>query len=752
MDEEVLLDLDFRETSQGDGTFALHNGRLAAAPDIHEAFAPIFAEVAQTLRFAVASAGTTPVVIPPVHRGWNEDETTLIDEPIARAGDRLHVSWSAERDWKAEWRTPHDGGAVIARARSGEPVDYDGETFAGPDERAAIAVEDVAVTYTAEPPSLQVSGRVRFIACPLPRRRSLRVQAHVECDVPLRSGRFHVLLPVPPGDPENVELRIAIDGTTPPISSQPVVQRIPTSLGRAELSIDGQEFSERVFAREIPQRIRFPLSGYAPQFLTLEFRPTAGEGGPRTVQAHRVDKSRTHVQYHLALDKETIPTFKDSLPGAMLVTVVGQDPAVAAPSRIELVPRLVRAVWEQLDTEVQLRIVSSEVNVSAITGLGSLFDLRPAGTAASPKDAAERLRDPQRIVTNVLLAGGLTTELDDRAFTPAYPRDASTFWRPSAAITFATHSGVQSRIAQGDPDTKSYWTQVMSARNGNAAVLSLGNGVQALIAIHGVPRRSAFTQRIADAHTLVGAKKPFGVFFRGFCFAAQLETLRPSLDEGGLLLKLTKSIPSDDRSRPPINPFLPMRVLRSADNDALAFWETPAPPVQVQFDNALPVHDRIGYVHESGNGSFWSRLPEVDPGCKLRFVTFDNVVFSVTPQAIDFEGWWLPDERGTFTASEPFREYTFDFTEGAAAPYRFELRDGEVRCTAEGRWLAPPALAQLESAIAAGRDARSGGLTRTPVAGRNVELRWQQRDAKGVVLVTATNAVDASEVELYALA
>lgn len=752
MDEDVLLDLDFRQASQGNGAFVLHNGRLAATPDIHEAFAPIFTDVARTLGFTVASAGTTPIVIPPVHRGWDQDEVTLLDEAIAREGDTLQVTWRADGDWRAEWRTPHDGGAVIARAQSGEPVDYDGETFVGPDERAAIAIDDLAVSYMAEPPSLQVSGRVHFIACPVPTRRPLRVQAHVECDAALRHGRFHVSLPIPQGDPENVELRIAIAQTMPLISSDPVVQRIPTTLGRAELSIDEHEYSERVFAGQVPQRIRFPLAGYAPQFLTLEFRPTAGEARPRTVQARRIATSRTHVEYYLELDKDSTPTFADSVPGAMLVSVVGQDPAVAPPSRIELVPRLVRAVWEQLDTEVQLRIVSGEVNVAAVTGLGSLFDLRSPGNPGSPNDSVERFRDPQRIVTNVLLAGGLTTALDDRAFIPAFPRDASTFWKPSVAITFTTSTGVQTRIAQGDPYSKPYWTQVMSSRNGNAAVLNLGNGAQALVALHGVPRKSAFTQRIADAYTLIGTKKPFGVFFRGFCFAAQLETLRPSLDRGGLLLKVSKPLPADDRSRPPINAFLPMRVLRSADGDALAFWEPPAPPVVAQFDNRLPVHERVGYVYESGTTSFWSRLPEVDPTCKLRYVTFDNVVFSMSPVGIDFEGWWLPDGRGTFEASLPFHEYTLDFTEGAAAPYRFELKDGDVRCTAEGRWLTEQALAQLLTAIAAGRDAKTSGLTRTPVAGRNVELRWQQRDAEGTVLVTATNVVDVSEVELYALA
>lgn len=751
MDENLSLDLDFRAETQIQGAFLLHNSVLTTSPEMYEAFSPILTAVADTLRFTVTHPGPVPTVVAPIRRRWNADESALIDEHIAQNGDTLHVTWSADGVWRAEWRTSRDGGAVIGSAASGQPADYVNDTFVGPDAVPMIEIDELSVSYTAEPtPGLQVSGRVRLSACPDPQHRPIRVHAHGECDAAVRQGRFHAQFLVPPGDPEMIDVRVSIGGTTPPISSTTVTYRIPTALTAAELSIDELTFSERVFAGEVPKRIRFPLSGYAPQMLTLEFRPTAGEGGPRTVQARRITTTRTHAEYYLELDKDSRLTFGQSVPGAMVVAVVGQDPATVPPSRIELVPRLVRAVWEQLDSEAQLRITSGELNVDAIVGLGSIFDLRTTPGVAT-KDNSNRFRDPGRIVTNVLLAGGLTIALDDRSFFPAFPKDAATLCK-SNAVTFTTQAGVSVRIAQGDPYVADTWAQILSARkNGNNVVLRLDGNVQALVSLHGLGKKTTLGQRIADADTLLAAKKAFGVFFRGFCFSAQLEALRRSLDSGGLLLKLSKPLHADDRVHPPVSAFLPMRVLRSADGDALAFWEPPEPPVMIQYEDPLPVHEQIGYVYQSGEESFWSRFPEADPKCRLRHVTFDNLVFSIKPDAIDFEGWWLPDGRGTFKASPPFRDYTFDFTEGACAAYEFELKDGAWRCTTEARWLSAQALAQLQTAIASAWEAKSGSLMRIPLAGRTVELRWRQRDAAGTVLVTATNVVDASEMELYAL-
>lgn len=741
--------VEFRPRENDEEHFVLHHPELERSQSLHEAFTPIFHEVADALRFEVAAAEPLPVVIPPVRRSWNADESELNDDRIARAGDSIEVQWDAEGEWSAEWRSRREQGTVvIGHVARGANADYDTDTFVRPDEQPRIAVDDISVTYTPSPsPSLIVAGRVHFVACPVPVQRPIRVHTHTDEDAPLRQGRFQAMLPVPPTEPESVDVTLSVAGCRTPVTSATSTHRIPTSLVDAQISVDEIEFAERLFARAVPKRIRFRSSGYAPRIVAIEFRPTMGEAGPRTVHARKIAATATHVEYYLDLDKEGELSFSESVPGAMLVTVLGQDEHVIPHSTIDLVPRLVRAVWEQLDAETQLRITSGELNAAAITAFGSVFDVRTPPPITPVNDGGNRFRDPApRMVTNVLLAGGLRIPLDDRSFVPAFPENAAMYWKPR--LKLKTAAGATFRVGQGDPEWTRLWDQVLAAREGEAVVLRLPGGVQALVALY---NNVTFKDRITDAHSRIAAEKPFGVFFRGFCLKARLERLRPSLGKGGLLLKLLSPVHVDDRTRPPVSAFLPMRVLRSVDGDALAFWEPPAEPTVVPIRETLPVHNGIGYIYQADEESFWSDLPDVSPSVRLKYVTFNGLVFSLRDVETDFEGWWLPDGQGTFKSSQPFHDYSFDFTEGISSPYEFEVKDG-VRCTVESRWLTKQGFDDLLAVIAAAGEMKSGRPPRTEAGGCTIDLLWRQRDADGTVVVTVTRVVDSSEVELYALA
>jgi hypothetical protein len=741
--ENMSVNLSFRARQGQEPRFVLHDPGLDSRPELHDAFAAVFRAVASTLNFEVAAVDPL-AVIPPVKRSWNGDETALVDETVARPGDTLHVSWMPDGMWSAEWRTRrNENDVVIGYATSGAAADYEKDIFARSDERAAIEIEELTAAYVERPsPSLEVSGRLRFIACPAPATRPIRIRANADVhEATLRQGVFRATFPIPQGEPETLDLTLLAGGDSSPVTSVTVPQRIPTTLTGAELSVDEIDFSERLFAGKVAKRIRFRAAGYAPRLITLEFRPTAGEAAPSVVHAHKADTTATHVEYFLELDNNSRLSFSKSVPGTMLVSVVGQ---ADSPSTIELVPHLVRAVWEQLDADVQLRIVSGELNVDAILGLSSIFDLRaPSIGTAARTEGRRRFRDPARVVTNVLLSGGISIPLDDRAFTPMFPRDASTLWARS--FTLETADGKSFRLEAGNPDLNSLWDQVTSAREGVPAVLSLPGGAQALLAL---PRNRTFSQRITDAFSCL--TKPFGVFFRGFCFEASALTLRPSLAEGGLLVKLAKPVPADHRTRPPVSTFLPFRVLRSVDNDALAFWEPAVEPVIFPIERSLPVGERVGYIYQSGDDFFWARFPDADPACKLKYVTFDGLAFSYAGGTADFEGWWLPDGHADFRASEPFHSYRFDFTEGATSPYNFELKDG-VHCTAQGRWLSQEGFEELQAAIVQSIEAKSGSHTRLHIGGNDIDVRWSQRDAQKTILATATKIVDSLEVGLCAL-
>jgi hypothetical protein len=742
-DENLNVNLEFRAPSSGEEHFLLHDAQLVDSKSFRDAFAPILTAVAEALLFEVRVSEQLPAVVPPIRRRWVN--TALTDDVIARAGDWLNIRWSAGT-WSAEWvGTRADRVVMIGTASDGQGANYGTYTFVRPGDPATISVDELALSYVAgSPPSLALHGRVIFNACPIPPHRTIRVHADSDYDVPLRAGeRFTVNFAIPANEPEMLDIAISVADSEPLVASPTISLRIPTALSGAEVSASGNEFAPRLFVREVPHSIRFRSGGYAPRSIHLRITATVGESAPKNVRARKVRTTATDVEYHLELDNDSTLTFSESVPGDLIIEVLGQDDPSHPPSTIELVPRSVTGYWEQHDSSVQLRIASSELNVDSVTALGSVFDI---GGSSRIEPLERRFRDPGRIVTSVILGGHLSIALDDRAFTPAFPRDASAFWND--LVYLETAQGARFRLAEGDPDSHQLWNRLLGARDSDRLVLSLPRATQALISL---PDNRRFTRRIADPFELQKHDAPFGVFFRGFCFIARLVRLEKSLGDAGLFLKLETPVAADERTSPPISAFLPIRVLRSPDDDALAFWEPPAPPVIVPFEDRLLVHDCIGYIYQSPTKKFWSRLPDVSPETTLKYVTFDSLVFSVGPTTTQFEGWWLPNGRGTFKASPPFRAYSFDFTEGASSAYEFELRNGELHRIVSGRWLSDDEVDELERAIRAWHATQSGSRTRTPVGPHEVDVRWRQRDTDGTLLVSATKVVDSWEVDLYAL-
>ena len=743
--ESETLDLEFQPSRERGGQFRLHSPSLDR--ELRQAFLPSFRQAAAALRLTIV--GDDPLVVdPPVERRWNDTE--LEEHVFARAGDKLFFSWSGDDTWSARWISARPGGDEVANARHDSQAEFHGRTVAAAGRPPRIDIVECQLSHApSEPPLLRVRCRLRFVDCPLPPRSAVLVRADdegepgPEQEVILERDNASVTaaLPVPGGEPEVVAVTVAVPGSTPPVASPPTRLRIPTALGDAEIAVDGGEYSRQLYASDVPARVRFRHTGYAPGKLTLVFRLSGGERERLEVGAVKVETTPTHACYDLEIDDAKVLLVRSCVPGELSVEVANQGTDAGAPpaSAIKLVPRLVRGVWEQSASGVSLKLTSLEVNAQVIAALGSHFDPASYALEAPLLGSEGTFPAPSGVVTRVVLVGGKAIPLDDRDFVPLFPLDATELWKDSLLLQSVSGETVRLGLDEG-PGQRQWWTLVERARQGETTVLSLRDGMKALLSLSR-ESGSRFAERIADPYALIAGNQPFGLFFRGFCWQARLEKLRPGLAEEGLLLRLATPMPVDGRDvrcEPPISAFLPRRALRSEGRRALAFWEPPAEPVTVPIEDGIPVHERVGYVYRNGAERFWARLP--DEIAQLELVTFDGLAFALNGTDIDFVGWWLPTGRGVFPAAPPFHDYTFDFSEGAAAPYEYEIRGEKVIVKKAGRWLSAEASDALATRIGEARTQQPRSREAIEVAGVKIAVRWRQRDADSVLVATATKA------------